>query len=313
MFIEWCKKNNVFTQDSKITTHLLLNGGKLCITNDLLEEFYYIYSKSLELNEDLYIVEKVSNKLNYFLDIDCKNIDNIDIESIIENIDNIFQISKYIYKCNKTNGFHIIFPNENHTPTECENITKQLIQKLCCVNNYNEELLKQIIDCSVYKTGLRMIGSYKKDDHRYYTINSIPRTQLSKEDIKNSSIRFSNINIDLKFVPRVLMYSNDLKYLIAKEIEYFNQNYKDIKVTKIEKINKDLFCINTNSHYCMNKNENHTKEVVYFVVSKKKIFQKCYSSNGKIENMTNKCSCIKFESQKRPFSHKLYNMLQRVS
>ena len=309
MFTEWCKKNNVFTQDSKVTTHLLLNGGKLCITNNIMDEFYQIYSKSLQLNEDLYLVEKVSSKLNYFLDIDCKSNSNIDFETLINDIDDIFKIQKYIYKCNKTNGYHIIFPTQQSTPSECIKLTKDLILKLNKNYNYCEEMLKQIIDCSVYKTGLRMIGSYKKDDHRYYTINNTNRTQLTKEDIKNSSIRFSNINIDLKFVPRVVHYNDNLNSLLSKEIEHFNKNYKDIKVTKIEKINNDLFCINTDSHFCLNKNSNHTKEVVYFVVSKKKIQQKCYSSNGKTENMTHNCSCLKFKSREVPFSHRIYNML----
>ena len=58
----------------------------------------------------------------------------------------------------------------------------------------------------------------------------------------------------------------------------------------------------------MNKGAKHTKEVIYFIVTKdKKISQKCFCSNSTVRlNGT----CSSYRSKAQPFSHKVYYTLQ---
>ena len=130
MFKSWCVKNNLFTQNPSKATHLFLDGGKIYIPNYLQHEFINVYYKSLQQNERLYVVEKVSETIKLFIDIDGKDIDNFNISILVSQIKNIIPENVSELKCNKTEGYHMIFPNIEISPSEACRFITALRQKL---------------------------------------------------------------------------------------------------------------------------------------------------------------------------------------
>jgi len=312
MFKSWCIKNNIYTNNASKATHLLLNGGKLCVPNYLHNEFIKEYHKSLHQNEILYVVEKISQTIKLFIDIDAKDVKDFDIHTLILQIKHIIPEQIIELKCNSTNGYHLIFPTIEITPIEADKFVKALRQKIITKYNYDEILITNIIDTSVYKTGLRMIGSHKMNLERYYTIDKKQKKHITIEDIETSMIRTSDINPDSQIHSLDITTSTNISHKnIIKELERLHENYKNIRITKIKKIDNSTYCIGTNSHYCMNKNSDHTNHI-YFVVNQKNIYQKCFCSNNKTENRKHGM-CNTYKSKSFPFSWNVYNELKLLS
>jgi len=271
-----------------------------------MSSFLEAYTQAVQKNEKIYLVERISKDIKLFLDIDSKS-SSIDCDILVKHIHDLLNVYKInVYKCNVTNGYHIIFPDYIVTPNEAITIVKALQNKLVQKFNYIMNDITNTVDLSVYKTGLRMIGSYKKNDFRCYLPLNKQRQSLTFEDIQNSLIResydlpmksYCSKTITTKYEP------------IINEIQRLNSNFKNFKITKITKLG-ETFCIYTDCHFCMNKEAKHTKEVVYFIVTKdKKISQKCFCSNSTLRNHG---TCSSYKSKSSAFSHKIYYSLQQI-
>ena len=303
-FHNWCIRNSVYTQKSSECTHLLLNGGKLCVKASQMDSFLQAYVKSLQNNDELYIVERVSKEIRLFLDIDTKS-SNLDCDLLVRRIHKLLPVEKLEYKCNKTNGYHIIFSDCIVTPNAAHTTVVALQEKLAQLYCYDMNELRSTIDLSVYKTGLRMIGSYKKNDLRCYLPHQKNRVSLDIDDICQSLIRHSH---DLPEVSKQAQSLSTKTEPIMKEIMRLNSNFRNFRITKISKLG-DTFCIYTDSHFCMNKGDFHSKEIVYFIVTKdKKISQKCFCSNS-IKRQHGLCS--NYKSSPSSFSHRAYYILNQ--
>ncbi len=78
-------------------SHVLMDGGKLSVPFDRLNEFYDKYIESVKSGEKIYVVEQKSETYNFFVDIDYKDIDPL-------GIDEIHAISKNICETVKIHG-----------------------------------------------------------------------------------------------------------------------------------------------------------------------------------------------------------------
>ena len=166
-------------------SHVLMDGGKLSVPFDRLNEFYDVYIQSVKSGERIYVVEQKSETYNFFVDIDYKDVEPL-------GIDDIREISKTI--CDTVNfhgakeclisvsppkpsgditktGIHLNWPefvvDQNSAIALREHILVSL-SKFNSTMDWNE-----IIDSSVYgdarrKTkgsGFRMPWSYKRAKH----------------------------------------------------------------------------------------------------------------------------------------------------
>ena len=304
------KLNKWKVENSNEATHLLLTGGKLRIKEHDFNEFINVYAKLMKKNEDISLVERVSDKIRLFIDIDSKQNENL--QSVVDDILQIFPIDHTLYHCNQKNGIHIIFPGIITTPCEAKEMILKLQQKLITVYKYEEKFIKNVIDTSVYSTGLRMIGSYKSGEKRCYLKKKSCRTKLTKFDIEESLIRASFSNYQ-KQPSGSSLHINDTNCnsKIEKEIERLNDNYEGIKVRSIRKIN-NLYSISTNSKYCMNLNNTHKSHFVYFVVNEKKMLsQKCFCRCDTLENRLHGL-CSKYKSEGVPISHMAFHSLSQL-
>ena len=116
----------------------------------------------------------------------------------------------------------MVFPEYIVTPKEAHKIVVALQNKLCQKFGYSMDDIKNVIDLSVYKTGLRMIGSYKKNDLRCYLPLGVKRNSLTKQHVSESLLRHS---YDLPV-------SNNSKKIFTKyepviqEIQRLNSEFK---------------------------------------------------------------------------------------
>jgi hypothetical protein len=80
MFKQWCKSQN-FSNATNLS-HVLLDGGKLSVPFDKLNDFYEKYIEAVKLGEKLYVVEQKTETYNFFVDIDYKSEESLGIDDI---------------------------------------------------------------------------------------------------------------------------------------------------------------------------------------------------------------------------------------
>ena len=159
-------------------THLSFNKGKYNVPDEKFEEFYKNYYRIITNESDverksLYLIEKVYNSnFAYFLDLDIKNrdVDDEDILDVIEvvqtNISKMFKtvedknICEYIVSKRVTetgSNYHINFYNLIVNNVIGKKLTLKILENKSLLSGD----IKSSIDLSVYRTGLRLLGSRK--------------------------------------------------------------------------------------------------------------------------------------------------------
>ena len=76
-------------------SHVLMDGGKLSVPFDRLNEFYDKYIESVKSGERIYVVEQKSETYNFFVDIDYKDVDPLGIDDIHDISKNICETVKF--------------------------------------------------------------------------------------------------------------------------------------------------------------------------------------------------------------------------
>ena len=80
MFKSWCADQK-FNNATNLS-HVLMDGGVLSVPFDKLNDFYDRYIEAVKSGERLYVVEQKSEKYNFFVDIDYKDKEALDLDEI---------------------------------------------------------------------------------------------------------------------------------------------------------------------------------------------------------------------------------------
>ena len=80
MFKSWCAEQK-FNNATNLS-HVLMDGGVLSVPFDKLNNFYGRYIEAVKSGERLYVVEQKSEKYNFFVDIDYKDKEALDLDEI---------------------------------------------------------------------------------------------------------------------------------------------------------------------------------------------------------------------------------------
>ena len=91
MFKKW------YANNATNLSHVLMDGGKLSVPFDRLNEFYDVYIDAVTSGKKIYVVEQKSETYNFFVDIDYKDPEPL-------GIDEIQDISKVICETVKFHG-----------------------------------------------------------------------------------------------------------------------------------------------------------------------------------------------------------------
>jgi P4 family phage/plasmid primase-like protien len=317
MFVDYISK--YIKNTDKFQTHLSFNRGKYNVPDDSYEEFYKKYYEAILNKEDVYLIEKV-HKCNFafFYDIDSpktnKSLTDKDVTVILQNtveiVEEIFESVNAEYIVSKRdNKYHVNFPNIVVNSQLANLICKKLFEVL-------PNDIQNVIDTSVYRTGLRMLGSQKspvKADKRvskclvymlydlatgsYMSLNYdlfvktiVRRKVVEKISTLNSKYEGFNVPEQQKHVVDTTTVKNAVSVDIAKlflNLKKTNEHLKsfDLDIVRIHpaKNRLGMFCyyISVSEKFCPFQQRPHKREnsPIYIEISINGICVKCYDSD----------------------------------
>jgi len=165
-------------------THLSFNRGKYNVPDEHFDKFYKHYFEAMQAGEELFLIEKIHNsKFRFFLDIDAPKqtstqLVDKDIKSLVQKSQEVIcQITggdkttaESIVSKRSKGKYHVNFPNI----VVNSSIAKVIFEE---IRAQADEKIKECLDISVYRTGLRLLGSKKRkvsktdQDEVYYIYN----------------------------------------------------------------------------------------------------------------------------------------------
>lgn len=186
--LTWLLKNKclMYKDDKRNYTHLCLDGGRLCISQSLHDEFVQKYSDGIEKKEKYYICEVPTEICRMYCDLDFIEEEIYPLDKIQEVVKVISSVIKFYYDkefniivCTTTpknvtrekkkmvkTGVHLIWENLFVSRKNALNLSKQFVKKL--IEHFGERPSyndwADVIDDHVYSessASLRMIGSGK--------------------------------------------------------------------------------------------------------------------------------------------------------
>lgn len=176
MFRSWCRTHDVVHKNN--LSHVMMDGGVISIPFDKLNEFYKMYIKCIQKKEKVFVVEQKTQNFNFFMDVDYKDEEGLDVDTIkticrvicdkvniLGGQNCLVSISEPKKKDNlvKT-GIHLNWPGLVVNQQMALDIRKHVVSILSRI--YSSKKWVEIIDISVYRgSGLRLPWSHKKGKH----------------------------------------------------------------------------------------------------------------------------------------------------
>tara|TARA_R110001592_G_scaffold249763_1_gene512246 strand:+ start:5291 stop:6547 length:1257 start_codon:yes stop_codon:yes gene_type:complete len=183
MFRSWCQSNGLFNKNN--LSHVLMDGGVLSVPFDKLNSFYKTYIDAVRRGEHVFVVEQKTETYNFFVDIDYKDDDELDIDQVqlitkvICDKVSTFGGSKCVISIQKPrlrdgqykSGVHMNWPGFVVNQESAVNLRGHIVDILSKV--YGSKAWSKIIDNSVYGdpgskskgSGFRLPWSHKKSKH----------------------------------------------------------------------------------------------------------------------------------------------------
>ena len=300
--------------DATKQTHLAFKGGKYSVPDDKYDEFYKKYYKQLmEGDNELFMIEKIHNSLfKFFMDIEAPKGSDIVLnddcvksilKETVEGIKNVLKEPKVEYIVSKSTNekeqkYHVNFPGI----IVDSNIVKEIMNNIKSEGN----ALMKCVDKSVYRTGLRMLGSKKKVEDHIYKIYDLETGEfdeslLTWETFCKTIIRVTS---NVQKTPKVKKYMEsedkvqnavikgvdgltpEVKMLL-EDLAKHNECIGGMNLTP-ERIyatrNKaGIFCyyISIGERYCPFKCREHKRDTspIYIEVSIHGVYVKCYDQD----------------------------------
>lgn len=338
----------IFSKDTEsIQSHLNFNGGKYSVPWEKEEEFLTSYYQELvKQNNNLFLIEKVSSKFAYFQDIDSK--DNITDEEIVALIKDTIDHAHVFFVLNSSDGkdleyavskrmnkFHINYPNLIVDTNTAITFTQAIIEKTKNIG----------IDKSVYKTGLRMLGSRKnprmpadKDEQSVYRLYDIELHEF-KEDIMFSDFQKTLIRRNdatplapLSEIGNTLVskqtpstkVKGQVSGIVLEEIkelikvmrdEHESIQHFDLTIVKalhvVNRIGLGCFYLSISDRFCpfMQREHSRTSNPMYIELSKKGIVLRCFDEECKKKTYPNQILRLPDEKEISECYPNMYRML----
>ena len=229
-------------------THLSFKNGKYNIPDNYADVFYKRYYQEMtnkEKRNDLYLIEKVYNtNFAYFLDLEIPKNESNNLKKIVDDdvkeiiiktktvLESLFVNPKTEYVVSKRNdNYHINFYNIIVNSAIAKTITNEIL-KTISIN---------CIDTSVYRTGLRLLGSkkynksVKESFEQVYKIYNIDNKEF--KELENTTFEeFLQTTVRRKTIIELSKLKESEK---TKELIKNNETRKNIKddFSKLKRLN----------------------------------------------------------------------------
>lgn len=197
----WLYQNRCFltSDNEKEITHLCLDGGRLHIPENLMEDFFKEYANGLRNSEKYYICECVTPIVKFYCDLDFildDALDDCTVKDFSFSINEIIQkyfgcefncvvciapcknVQKDKKKKVKT-GVHLIWSDLYIDIERAYSLSRILVEEM--QKDFPDYNWSDIIDEQVYTNGLRMIGS-RKVSNKKKTIKDSKEYEIIKID-----------------------------------------------------------------------------------------------------------------------------------
>ncbi len=187
---EFLSKRQIFDKDPRVS-HTSFKGGKYIIKQDEYNEFLELYFKAIKSGEKMYLSERISYcpEFNFFVDIDIpENEAEEDWRSFINTIvvclqDIDINLRNPIVSKRLDTKFHLNYNYITSSDNAC-NILEELSNKLKLT--FPDKTWSKILDTSVYHSGLRVLGSNKKDEKTgFYQVVNLLTGELESLTLKH--------------------------------------------------------------------------------------------------------------------------------
>lgn len=234
-------------------THLSLIGGKFKI--DKVDLFLRMYSKNYK-TAGAHLVEKVSYPSKWYIDLDHQ------LPGFVEDkLINILAATRencIVCVPSELDAAHIIFHDiVVNSPDEAIQKTSKLFTDF---------------DKSVYRSGLRMIGSKKKAHigREYYPYAYVRNGNVIYPDspgqLTYDDLLLATIHTNLPPLPIACRQrSIDVSSITTTDFGFIHPNYKNVSVSQIKAM-KGFIHVLVKSRFCMNVERAHSSNHVYFVI-----------------------------------------------
>ncbi len=184
MFKQWCKEQG-FLNNSNVS-HVLMDGGVLSVPFDRLNDFYKKCIEAYKKDEKIFVVEQKTENYNFFIDIDHKARDYLEVCDIFDICQLICGIvtrhgggnalisiaePKPAGEDLVKSGVHINWPDFVVNKSSAIALREHVINALSIFDGSKK--WSDIVDCAVYGSsdtkaqgsGFRMPYSHKKGKH----------------------------------------------------------------------------------------------------------------------------------------------------
>lgn len=278
----WLISNNcLLDKNSDLKpTHFFLDGGKAIIDFNKLEEFHNVYTKCINDNVQLFVVECKTDNFRFFADLDFASERPLEDDIVIGVIGIIHTAICYIYDT-QTNvivcdtehkqitkngnnlvkqGFHLFWPDIYVNINTALKIRKYVLEKVKLVygERENSNSWADVIDEVVYKAnGIRMNGSYKINnlqiDNRKYSLWTVLKPDGTIDDKEVLKLKDT-----IELIKATTIRSPLQTITTVKNSEPLNIN-EQITIENEDKSKEDDFYLKR-----VNKNNRKFDEIVKF-------------------------------------------------
>jgi P4 family phage/plasmid primase-like protien len=265
-------------------THLSFVNGKFVVPFKSFENFYKHYYSTLGI-EKRYLIEKINGKFKFFLDIEHKkqSLDDTYIQKIVDAFCESLGTKDYLVSKRKTESndarYHVTFYNTIVGTQEALDIVSKHPEFDC-------------VDSSVYKTGLRMIGSGKikgqtgdDDVYRLYSLEDGKYLEyMSLIDFYNTSILYGIDNtaciVEKNIVSKAVLDNASLE--LFETIKKFNMTVlpADTKLVSVKELTPKITVLVSTFDTCPFVGRKHSRNSnpLYIIKNENGIFLKCHDS-----------------------------------
>lgn len=286
------------TQES---THLSLVGGKYNIPYRDMDHFFDLYVETRNRNQPLFLMERVRYPCYLFVDLDHVSPDqwNFIQETWLDSAD--CEIS--VRHADTDIGVHFVFKNV-------------IVRSMDHAIREARKRFDDSFDESVYRSGLRMLGSSKnRNSSRIYrpVRRGDDTNLLTVSDMRAHSILIFGQSITLPSPPTSNARTLDPSSLQRSAACFFDFGrihpaYACLSVTRIRKQPMDRsWIIQTTERFCTNVNRDHKSNHIYMVVHEptRTMVQRCYCTCADT-------GCRGFASEPQPVPLQLFYQLKRI-
>lgn len=268
-------------------THVLMDGGILCVPTDELEDFYSSCVEAINLGTKLYVVEQKTETFKFFVDLDYKAPEKLTESDLVQFCSIIHSSLGTSSRCLIArarprpiaenlikSGVHIHWPDLVVTRTQALNLRTKIILSLESDFPFDWD---KVIDASVYGgSGLRMLWSHKKPTgDPYIPWRSIDGRAFSKDPDPVILKLFSIRTFDEAKTTEVLEDNEPLEGFVRSHLE----GQESAIIKKVQRHEHDGWFVQTDSHYCENIKERHKSNHIWFHIGARRISQRCFDED----------------------------------